>query len=74
MRTAVVKVAQVPIPDPVEREAQLAKAREASQLSFAKRAVDDPVVLARAARIVRAALARGKLTQDDLTPPEQAAS
>jgi hypothetical protein len=35
----------------------------------ANRAVDDPAQLARAARIVRAALARQRLTLDDLTPP-----
>jgi len=34
----------------------------------AHRAVDDPAQLARAARIVRAALARNRLTLDDLTP------
>jgi hypothetical protein len=34
----------------------------------AHRAVDDPAQLARAARIVRAALARRKLTVADLTP------
>jgi hypothetical protein len=33
----------------------------------ALRAVDDPATLARAARIVRAALARHALTPDDLT-------
>ncbi len=32
------------------------------------RAVDDPVKLARAARIVRAALARKKISLADLTP------
>lgn len=32
----------------------------------AVRAVDDPVTLARAARIVRAALERGRLTPNDL--------
>jgi hypothetical protein len=32
----------------------------------AHRAVDDPAQLARAARIVRAALERGRLTPDDL--------
>lgn len=35
----------------------------------AVRAVDDPIVLARAARIVRAALERGKLTKADLDGP-----
>jgi hypothetical protein len=34
----------------------------------AHRAVDDPAQLARAARIVRAALARRKLTLAELTP------
>jgi hypothetical protein len=34
----------------------------------AHRAVDDPAQLARAARIVRAALARRKITLDELTP------
>ena len=35
----------------------------------ASRAVDDPVKLARAARIVRVALARKKLTLAELTAP-----
>lgn len=35
----------------------------------AHRAVDDPLALARAARIVRAALARQRLTIEDLTAP-----
>ena len=34
----------------------------------ANRAVDDPVALARAARIVRAALARQKITLADVLP------
>ena len=40
----------------------------ARQRNAAHRAVDDPVVLARAARIVRAALARQRLTLADLEP------
>jgi len=35
----------------------------------AMRAVDDPVALAKAARIVRAALERGKLSKADLDGP-----
>jgi len=35
----------------------------------AERAIDDPVKLGRAARIVRAALARNRLTVEDLTAP-----
>jgi len=38
-------------------------------LRAALRAADDPPVLDRAARIVRAALASGKLTHADLTGP-----
>jgi hypothetical protein len=45
-----------------------AAATEARLRNQANRAVDDPVKLARAARIVRAALVRRKLTIDDLTP------
>lgn len=45
-----------------------APARAAHELRAAERAVDDPVKLARAARIVRAALARRVLTVEDLTP------
>ncbi len=48
------------IPDP-------APAQEAWRLKSAERAVDDPAKLARAARIIRAALARGVLTPADLT-------
>ena len=45
-----------------------AKARKVKLTNHAHRAVDDPVQLARAARIVRAALARQRLTLGDLTP------
>ena len=37
----------------------------------ANRAVDDPAKLARAARIVRAALARKRLTLNELTHPDE---
>lgn len=43
-------------------------ATQAHVTNAAHRAVDDPRELARAARIVRAALARKKLTHADLTP------
>lgn len=41
-------------------------ARQAKLANAANRAVDDPATLARAARIVRAALNRGALTATDL--------
>lgn len=44
-------------------------ATEAVQQYAAERAIDDPAKLARAARIVRLALARKRLTLDELTPP-----
>ncbi len=46
-----------------------APAIEATQQHAADRAIDDPVKLARAARIVRTALARQRLTLDELLPP-----
>ena len=52
-------------------------AQEARLWYSARRAVDDPVVLARAARIVRVALARELLSPDDLEPyavPDRTAS
>jgi hypothetical protein len=53
----------------VERpESRTAKARQVQLTRTAHRAVDDPVELARAARVVRAALARQRLSIDDLTP------
>jgi hypothetical protein len=42
------------------------RARRQQMLNAAERAVDDPAALARAARIVRAALARNKLSLGDL--------
>lgn len=53
--------------NPNYREA-LQRGREVHQRHSAHRAVDDPAKLARAARIVRAALARQVLTLDDLAP------
>jgi hypothetical protein len=50
-------------PELVERAA---KARAQQQENAARRAIDDPVKLARAARIVRVALERQRLTVDDL--------
>jgi hypothetical protein len=49
-----------------DKFAQTAAARAEHARRAANRAVDDPVKLARAARIVRAALARQVLTEDDL--------
>lgn len=55
-------------PELVEARQQLA---EAVQEDRVVRAVDDPAQLARAAAIVRAALARRRLTLDALTSPQQ---
>jgi hypothetical protein len=48
--------------------AKTAAATEARKFNVARRAVDDPVVLAKAARIVRIALARQVLEPADLEP------
>lgn len=48
--------------------ARTAKAREISLRQRAIRATEDPVILARAARIVRTALERKKLTLADVLP------
>lgn len=48
-----------------------ANATEAIKQYSAERAIDDPAKLARATRIVRAALARNRLTIDELTPSTQ---
>ena len=50
------------------KQAQLEAARQKHLARSAHRAVDDPVALERGARLVRAALARKKLTLADLTP------
>jgi hypothetical protein len=52
----------------VQRTVDTAPARAAMLQNAAERAIDDPVKLARAARIVRIALARQLLTLDELTP------
>lgn len=49
-----------------KRFAQTVPARRAQLTNAAVRATDNPVQLAKAARIIRAALQRGKLTPDDL--------
>lgn len=46
-------------------------ARRAAMANAANRAVDDPKALARAARIVRAALARGVLSPADIIGTER---
>lgn len=47
-----------------------AAATEATKQYAADRAIDDPVKLARAARIVRTALARRRLNLTDVLPSE----
>jgi len=49
-------------------KAQTARATETVQNYWAERAIDDPAKLAKAARIVRLALARQRLTIEDLAP------
>jgi hypothetical protein len=49
---------------------QTAAAIAAVKQYAAERAVDDPAKLARAARIVRVALARQRLAMTDLLPPD----
>lgn len=62
-------------PAPTPRTPRTAKATEAAAQNAAARAVDDPRQLARAARIVRAALDRQRLTLADIVPtPDEAAS
>jgi hypothetical protein len=46
-----------------------ANATEATKQYAAERAIDDPVKLQRAARIVRLALARQRISLDELLPP-----
>lgn len=50
------------------RRTNVGPAVEAAKHYAAERAIDDPVKLARAARIVRLALERRRLTIDELTP------
>lgn len=51
------------------RVPRTAAASEKQRELGAERAIDDPVKLAKAARIVRLALARQRLTLDELTEP-----
>jgi hypothetical protein len=51
------------------RKQIIAKANRARMRNAALRATDDPLVLARSARIVRAAIETGKLTPADLSGP-----
>jgi hypothetical protein len=52
----------------------IAEARDQLEDAHAERALDDPAALARAARIVRIALARGRLTRADLAGGDHAAT
>lgn len=54
--------------------ANAAKATAEHQRRAAIRAIDDPATLARAARIVRAAIERGRLTAADLAAERDDAS
>jgi hypothetical protein len=54
--------------------ARTAAATAARLHNQAVRAIDDPAKLARAARIVRVALARKKLTVDELLPADGGAA
>ena len=58
--------------DPADPD--IARARADLAAAHDERAVDDPVALARAARIVRIALERGKLTRADVAGGDRAAS
>jgi hypothetical protein len=53
------------------QQASIAKAQAAHLSRAANRAVDDPAELARAARIVRAALERRRLTIGDVQPASE---
>lgn len=68
------EVAKPPELEVENPESRTAKARATRLTQTAHRAVDDPATLARAARIIRAALARQALTLYDLTPLPLAAS
>jgi hypothetical protein len=59
-------------PPPRNTPEHTAPGRAAMLRNAAVRALDDPIALARAARIVRAALERGRLTPDDIQPPDAA--
>ena len=54
------------VSSPMPVSERLVRARAVNERNAAVRALDDPAKLARAARIVRAALERQRLTLDDL--------
>ena len=54
-----------------EQRTNTAAATEAVKRYADERAIDDPVKLARAARVVRTALARKRLTIEELLPPSE---
>jgi len=54
---------------PAAHNPNLGPAIEAIKRYAIDRAIDDPVKLERAARIVRTALARNRLTVEELLPP-----
>jgi hypothetical protein len=62
----------VPNFHPTPGHRQTANAVEANQQYAAERAVDDPVKLERAARIIRVALRRGRLSLADLDTEQTA--
>lgn len=64
-----IMAASTPAQTPEVRAARTRNARTTYMTNAAVRAVDDPATLAKAARIVRAALARQVLTEDDLRGP-----
>ena len=62
----------MPTPPPETYDQRLARTASARALHLRRaaiRALDDPIALDRAARIVRAALERGRLTRADLEGP-----
>lgn len=60
-------------PTPAQRAA-VERAHKAHLAHAAERACSDPIAIQRAARIVRAAIARDLLTVDDVAPIETAAN
>jgi hypothetical protein len=60
------------VPTAEERAARTEAARQAAMRNSAVRALDDPVKLARAARIVRTALERQRLELADVVPEDTA--
>jgi hypothetical protein len=60
------------VPNPRTAAATVA-ATEANQRYAAERHINDPVKLARAVRLVRTAIARGRLTLEEVAPRGDAA-